>query len=140
VARADVPEGKLRGCPVCSTKVAEADLKLRDFSWVNEALPGKVGLMDLDGVLSCAATGKTLILEMKPPGAFVSVGAKLTFRELVRKGCDVWVIWGPDSHGHVELAHVTKGGNLTSRVNLKLAEAAALVAQWWSEAQDEEEV
>lgn len=140
MARAQVEEGKLRGCPVCGTKVADVDLKLRDFGWVNEALPGKVGLMDLDGVLSCAATGKTLILEMKPPGAYVSVGAKLTFRELVRKGCDVWVIWGPDSEVHVELAHVTRSGNLTSRVRLPLADAAQLVALWWSEAQDEEEV
>jgi hypothetical protein len=140
MARAQVEQGKLRGCPVCGTKVDEAQLRLRDFSWVNEALPGKVGLMDIDGTLSSAKTGKTLMLEMKPPGAQVSVGAKLTFREFVRKGCDVWVVWGPDKDGRVELAHITRSGNLTSRVNLSLHEAAQLVAVWWDQAQDEEEV
>lgn len=136
MARAQVERGKLIGCPTCGTKVSEVELNLRDFGWVNEALPGKVGLMDIDGVLSCAKTGKTLMLELKPPGAYVSVGAKLTYREMVRKGCEVWCIWGPFPDGHVELAHITKSGNLTSRVTLPMSEAAALVAQWWDEAQD----
>lgn len=117
----------------------DVDLRLRDFSWVNEALPGRVGLMDIDGTLSSAKTGRTLMLEMKPPGAYVSVGAKLTFREFVRKGCDVWVLWGPTPHGLVDVAHVTKSGNLTTRVTLPQADVAALIALWWSEANEVED-
>lgn len=139
MARAQVEQGQLRGCPVCGTKVKDVDLQLRDFSWVNSALPGKVGLMDIDGTLSSARTGRTLLLEMKPSGAGVSIGAKLTFREFVRKGCDVWVIYGPDPEGHVEVAHVTKSGNLTKRVRVELATAAELVRAWWDEANDVEE-
>jgi hypothetical protein len=141
VARAEVEQGKLRGCPTCGTKVAEADLRLRDFSWVNEALPGKVGLMDLDGVLSCIKTNRTLVLEMKPPGGYVSVGAKLTFKALIESSggkTEVWVVWGPDPEAHVEVAHITRSGNLTSRVRLPIADAADLVALWWDEAQDDE--
>lgn len=140
MARAEVEGGKLRGCPVCGTKVAETQLRLRDFSWVNEALPGKVGLMDIDGVLSCVKSGKTLMVEMKPPGAYISVGAKLTFKTLIETSgglTEVWVIWGPEKDGTVEMAHVTKSGNLTSRVKLSLDDCAALVSQWWSEAQDD---
>lgn len=136
MARAQVKDGALRGCPTCGTKVAQADLRLRDFSWVNEALPGKVGGMDIDFTLSSARTGRTLMLEMKPPGAYVSVGAKLTFKEFVRKGCDVWVVWGPDADDHVEVAHVTKSGNLTSRYRVPLSVLATTVALWWEDAQD----
>lgn len=142
MARSQVEQGKLRGCPVCGTKVSDAQLRLRDFTWVNEALPGKVGLMDIDGVLSCVRTGRTLMVEMKPPGAYISVGAKLTFKTLIETSgglTEVWVLWGPDAHGHVEFAHVTKSGNLTSRVSLPQEQVAQLIAQWWSEAQEEEE-
>lgn len=91
--------------------------------------------MDLDFVLSCARTNKTLILEMKPTGAFVSMGAKLTFKSFVQLGADVWVVFGPGKDGTVELAHVMKSGNLTGRVPLHIDELAGLVAQWWESAQ-----
>lgn len=133
--RSQVENGQLRGCPTCGTKVDETQLRLRDFSWVNEVLPGKVGGMDLDFCLSNARTGKTLFIEMKPTGGAVSMGARLTFKTLISKGdVDVWVVWGPAEDGTVEMARVMADGNITSKVRLPLAELAGTVAQWWEAA------
>lgn len=139
MARAQVTQGKLRGCPTCGTKVSEAELNLRDFSWVNEALPGKVGGMDIDFCISSARTGKTLMLEMKPPGAYISMGARLTFKEFVKKGCDVWVVWGPGEDGNVEVAHVMANGQLTSTYECSQDVLAHTIAVWWDAAQVSED-
>lgn len=136
MARADEKRGQLVGCPTCGTKVADVDLRLRDFSWVNESLPAKVGLMDIDGVLSSAKTGKTLMVEMKPPGGYVSRGAKLTYRELVKKdGIDVWTFWGPFPDGSVELSSINRYGRFDDLERMPMERGAERVAQWWDEAQ-----
>jgi len=134
MARANVAEGKLRGCPTCGTKVSDVDLALRDFDWVNRALPGKVGGMDLDFVLSQANSGRTLIIEMKPPGAFISMGARLTFKVFVKMGCDVWVVWGPDKDGAVVRARMRTSGDwdVDDVDTMDVDVLAEDIAAWWA--------
>ena len=132
--RSDQTYGTLRGCPTCGTPVSETELRLRDFSWVNEALPGKVGGMDIDFVLSSAKTGRGLMLEMKPPGGFVSTGARLTYREFVKMGVDVWVLRGPDADGNIVRTSLSPGGQEGDPETLTLEDAGLKVAAWWEEA------
>lgn len=121
----------LRKCPTCLTPVADATaLGLRDFRWVNEALPGKVGGMDLDFCINQAATERALFLELKPQGARVSTGARLTFALLVKKGFDVWVVWEL-GEGSVRVAHLNERGEEAYAATMSVASLAAAIIEWW---------
>lgn len=86
-------EEKLRTCPTCATKVKDADLGLRNYEWINRRLPGKEGLMDIDGVLE--KRGHILMLETKPLGQKgIPLGQRITLRSFVKLGVHVWVVWG----------------------------------------------
>jgi len=132
MARAAVKEGLLRGCPTCGTRVADADLGLRDFAWVNEALGNKLGLMDLDGVLTQASTGRMLVLEMKPRGAYITTGARLTFALLVKAGYQCWVLWD-QGNGRVKFSELNEAGRPVKIRELLVERVARLVSQWWDE-------
>ncbi len=82
----------LRGCPTCGTPVAEVALGLRDHSWVDPLLPGKVGGMDIDFMLE--RKGKVLVMEYKPANGHVGRGQSITFRTLRTMGADVWIVYG----------------------------------------------
>ena len=125
--------GLLRRCPTCHTPVSEANLGLRDFAWVNEVLPGKLGLMDIDGALTQDATGRGLFFELKPRGETVSTGARLTFKALRRAGFDVWVIWDEGDGRHVVRGVCDRNGRVRNKVRMTRQRAAALVARWWQE-------
>lgn len=135
--RATEKHGILRGCPTCGTKVSQTALGLRDFQWVNEVLPGKLGLMDLDGCLSQAATGRALFLELKPKGERISIGARLTFALLVRSGFDVWVIWDMGS-GRVKVAECNDSGRTPVVREMTKQRAANLVKAWWEAGLEED--
>lgn len=132
MARADVENGKLRGCPVCGTKVEKAQLALRDFSWVNESLPGKLGGMDVDFVLSQFKTGRVLHIEMKPTGVPISLGAKMTYAVYRRHGLDAWAVWGPDEYGRVERGYFDTAGKVRSIEQMPVSLFAEEVALWWA--------
>lgn len=133
MARETEKEGILRKCPVCETPVDEAvALGLRDYQWVNDALPGRLGLMDFDGVLSQSATGRMLVLEFKPKGGLVSRGARLTFRTLVGQGFDVWVLW-EQGKNKVKLGMCDDTGWPQKPKLMTQAEAAALARKWWDD-------
>ena len=131
MARKTAKDGELRKCPVCETPVADTvDLGLRDFSWVNEGLEKKLGMMDFDAVLSQAATGRMLVLELKPRGARVSTGARLTFAALVQAGYDVWILWD-QGDGNVKLGICNDRGRTPEVGLLPRANAADMVRSWW---------
>jgi len=132
MSRTTVKDGVLRGCPVCGTPVAEAALGLRDYRWVNEALGNKLGLMDIDGVLSQAGTGRVLMLELKPRGARISTGARLTFALFVKAGFDCWVLWDQEN-GRVKLAELNDKGRPINFKDMTIKRAATLVKRWWDE-------
>ncbi len=133
MARASEREGKLRGCPVCETPLAETkNLGLRDFSWVNEELGNRLGLMDLDGFLSQAKTGRMLVLELKPARKPVMKGARLAFATLVAAGVDVWVIWD-QGDGTVILGECNDKGFTPTRKTMTVKQAAVRVRKWWEE-------
>lgn len=132
MARQQVEGGALRECPTCATPVSEAvNLGLRDFSWVNSHLPGKLGFMDVDGMLHQAQTGRILVLELKPRGARISRGARLTFDHLVSIGFDVWYVWDLGA-GLVDVSPATPGGWVTPE-RLTRDELADDIAGWWEE-------
>ena len=116
---------QLRGCPTCGTKVAETNLGLRDYSWVNPLLPGKVGLMDIDGLLE--RRGKVLIHEYKPAAVAPTKGQLMTFRTLRKMGAEVWTIQGDGP-----LVDVNFGDGLVS--HLPVSELAAETVRWYNEA------
>lgn len=131
MARAIQKDGILRNCPTCDTPVADAkDLGLRDYRWVDEELPGKVGLMDFDAVLSQSKSGRMLVLELKPKGAYISIGARLTFQVLVKEGKDVWVIWDLGK-GRVKLGECNDTGRPQNVREMTRKRAAVLVRKWW---------
>ncbi len=133
MARKTENDGELRECPVCETPLDKAvNLGLRDFNWVNEELPGKIGLMDLDGVLSQASTGRMLVLELKPKGALVSRGARIAFGTLVKSGFDVWIVWDLGK-GRVKLGECNDKGWPQNVRELTRKRAAKLVVNWWLE-------
>ncbi len=51
----------LSQCPTCSQSIEDADLGLRDYTYLFNCLPGKVGPMDGDLILR-SRTGKKLLL------------------------------------------------------------------------------
>jgi hypothetical protein len=83
----------LKRCPLCGEKTTPGALGLRDYRWVNPYLPGRVGLMDIDGCLNQLKTDRVLMFEYKPGHAPISKGASITFDILWRKGIDVLVVW-----------------------------------------------
>lgn len=111
----------LRGCPTCGTKVKETDLGLRDFRWLGN-LPGRIAPMDIDFLLERG--GDFLAMEFKPPGVPPSRGALITFRELRKKGFEVWTVEGDGPRVKVwwnELVYTD---------NLKLSTLEEKVEQW----------
>jgi hypothetical protein len=130
MARAAVREGVLRGCPTCGTKVADVDIGLRDFRWVNEYLPGKVGGMDIDFMLTQSKTDRVLLLEMKPAGARISVGARLTFQTLIHLGADVMVVWD-QGDGNVDWCWLGAQAELGAIAVCTQDELAARIKTWW---------
>lgn len=133
MSRANEKDGVLRKCPTCETPVAKAvNLGLKDFAWANEKLPGKLGLMDFDGVLSRSG-GRFLVLEFKPKAARVSIGARLTFGTLVSTGLfDVWVMWDL-GNGRVKVGQCNDKGRTPTVKEYTLGQAGNMVAKWWEE-------
>ena len=133
--RKDEKDGVLRKCPTCETPVDQAtNLGLKDFAWANEALPGRLGLMDFDGVLHQSKTGRMLVMEFKPKGAIVSTGARLAFGGLVRDNprFEVWVLWD-QGNGRVKIGKVNDKGRTPSVKEYTKAQAGVLVRRWWEE-------
>lgn len=119
---------KLRGCPVCGTRVKDVDLHLRDFHWVNQELPGKVGMMDVDAALE--RNGWVLHLEMKPGAAPLPLGQRLTFKTYVRLGIDVWVVW-TKTRTLVEVGQMDANGELSEVRRMKVSTLARKVRDWY---------
>lgn len=139
MARAIEKDGILRKCPVCATPVKDATaLGLRNYEWVNQALGNKLGLMDFDGVLTQYKTGRMLVLEFKPPGAYISTGARLAFAMLVQAGYDVWILW-EEKDGRVSVGICNDKGRPVTKLLMTVPDAAELVQDWWAMGFAEEE-
>lgn len=117
----------LRKCPVCDGPPPKG---LRDYTWLENALPGKVGGTDIDFVVEQSSTGRILALEFKPGGTPISLGQRITFSRLVRLGFDMWVCWELDG-GKVRVGHFTKEGLVLFVEEMTIEELARKVNQWW---------
>jgi hypothetical protein len=123
----------LRGCPTCLTKVTETQLGLRDYRWLQDALPGRVAPMDVDAMLE--RKGRFLVLEFKPQGAPLPMGQRLTLKALVRLGMDVWVVHELKG-GKVKVGAMDRNGNVPFSDTVTVARLRANVAEWFRSADE----
>lgn len=128
MSRTNVTNGKLRACPTCLTPVEEAKLGLRNFDWLSDYLPGKVGPTDIDAVLDNDKTGRMLAMEFKPSGAAVGLGQRITFRNLRKRNVDVWIIWGTEDD--IEVAEYT--WRIGPKEKLTKDALGKRLAEWWA--------
>jgi hypothetical protein len=104
---------------------------------VNDALPGKVGGMDVDFVINQAKTHRLLHIEQKPKGARISVGASLTYREYVRAGFDAWAMWDMQD-GTVRQGFFDANGRIQDIEHMEAKQLASRVRAWWDSGLEEE--
>jgi hypothetical protein len=122
---------KLRTCPTCGTKVEDVkDLGLRNYQWINQHLPGKVGLMDIDGVLE--RRGKVLMLETKPFGATIPLGQRITLLAFVKMGVHVWVCWSDAKDVHV--GRMDERGEVPFITETDVSGLIDHIVDWWDAA------
>jgi len=122
----------LRLCPTCSTPVTRGQLGLRDFSWLDGALPGRVCATDLDCALLQAPTDRAILVEFKRPGEQVPQGQRLAFAQLRRMGFDVWVVWNRSDGQGVLRSIVGIDGLLSKPREITRRQLARLVGAWWN--------
>ena len=123
---------ELRGCPTCGTPVTEVSLGLRDYRWVADALPGRVAPMDLDFMLE--KNGRFLVLEYKPGVAPLPLGQRLTLKQLVRLGMDVWVVWHDDGNDTCKVGSMNRNGDVNFIEEMRVTKLRAKVRGWFEEA------
>ena len=128
----------LRKCPTCLTPVDSASLGLRDYAtWLTDSLPSKVGGSDIDFVLEQSRTGRVLMLEMKPEGAYLPTGQKILLKRMVNAGFDVWVCW-EYKDGSVEVGYMDRKGGILIVEKTDKQGLQEKVAEWWKEGFDDE--
>lgn len=118
----------LRSCPTCGGEFNPEALGLRDYSWLNEVVPGA---SDLDFALEQKSTGRLLIVEFKSQGQRLPMGQRLLLKTLARKGCDIWVAW-QKRNGSIDVADLDGRGELVGFRNLTREGLAAAVDAWWA--------
>ena len=124
----------LRSCPTCGADYDPEKLGLRDYSWLVDEVPGA---SDLDFVLEQKLTGRMLVMEFKSAGESLPLGQRLLLKTLVRKGCDVWVVW-QQRRGRVHRVTMDGAGRLSPVVSLTREQLSAQVLAWWREGRVEE--
>lgn len=122
---------KLHVCPVCGG--SKESLGLRDFKWLQDVLPGKVGGSDLDFVLEQSRTGRVLVIEFKPRHTSIPYGQRLLLTRMVNAGFDVWVVWEHDDGETVTVGAMTKHGRVPFTQSIHLARFRRLVGEWWTD-------
>lgn len=124
-------EDKLRGCPMCGTKVGQADLGLHDYSsWLADYLPGRVSGSDVDCVIEQSKTGRMLFLEFKRKGQLLPVGQRLLLKACVKRGIDVWVCW--ESATHVEVGPMDVTGEVLLVDEMTHKQLGLRIKRWWN--------
>jgi len=124
----------LRSCPICGSDYDPERLGLRDYSWLTDTLPGA---SDIDFVLEQKTTGRVLICEFKSAGEHLPLGQRLLLKTMVRKGCDVWVVWQRKDH-KVQRAAMNGAGGLGPVASLTRQQFSRQVQAWWDSGQVEE--
>jgi len=119
----------LRGCPTCGTRIKDVDMGLRDYTWLSPMLPGNVAPMDIDSILE--RNGHFLVMEYKPEGASIGMGQRITLKQMVRKGFDVWVVWG---NGPIEVGAMDKYGDVKFVDKMSREKLAERAVEWFNQA------
>jgi hypothetical protein len=126
-------EDRLRKCPTCLGDLPEEGLGLRDFKWIESALPGRAGASDIDFVLEQSKTGRVLIIEHKPdmPGQ-LPMGQRIMLKRFVRvEGFDVWIAWEEDDHMHVKVGAMDRNGQVPFIERMPVEKFRVRVTEWW---------
>lgn len=101
---------------------------LRDYRWLEDVLPARVGATDLDCVLEQHSTGRILVLEFKP-NRYVPRGQAILFDGLLAQGFDIAIIIDKD-HDDNKFVYSWWGENEWKETNL--AGIRRLVRTWWN--------
>jgi hypothetical protein len=72
------------------------------------------------------------MLELKPRGARVSTGARLTFALFVLAGMDVWVVWDIGKN-RVKVGVCNEEGRVVNIREMTRGQCAKKVLKWWNE-------
>jgi hypothetical protein len=115
---------------VCQKPVKPGELGLRDYRWLSDALPGRNGAGDIDGLITQNKTGRALMLEFKPGGAALPLGQRLALQLMVRKDIDVWVAWDEDL-SNIEVRKLDRDGQLSGPRYVDQAGFAGMLRAWW---------
>lgn len=120
----------LRGCPLCSSEIAEGQLGLRDYRWLEAVLPGRVAPTDLDFMLE--RHGRFLVLEFKPPKAGIPLGQRITLKSLAALDAfTVWVVWHAQGADTCVAGVMDRYGNVPFSEEMSLAHLRGLVKKWF---------
>lgn len=117
----------LRKCPVCDGPPPKG---LRDYTWLENALPGRVGGSDIDFVVEQSSTGRVLMLEFKPGGIPITLGQRILFQRMVQQGFDFWVCWEL-SDDKIRVGQFTKEGLVLFVEELTTKQLARKITDWW---------
>lgn len=129
------PGEELHHCPTCGGDIK--DLGLRDYRWVSKVLPGRVSPSDLDFVLEQASSGRILVMELKPQGAYLPLGQRRLLKRFVTLGCDVWVVWEADNGQTVEVGSMDRSGRVPFVERIPTSAFGKRVRTWWDDGLDE---
>ena len=73
-----------------------------------------------------------MVLEFKPLNAPLSMGQRITLKQMVRKGFTVWMVWGDEN---IEVGVMDAAGDVKFVAGpLTPDELAARVARWFEQA------
>ena len=115
----------IRACPTCGGETT--GLGLRDYSWINQHLPGREGATDGDMILE--KRGHILMLETKPKGAYLPLGQRLTLKAFVKKGVWVLVVWDHED-GTVEMGRMDERGEIPIVSHVPLEDLVDYILRW----------
>ena len=123
----------LRTCPTCGGETE--NLGLRNYEWLNDRLPGKAGLMDIDGVLE--RRGHILMIETKPLGKWgIPLGQRITFKTFVQMGVHVWIVWHEGDK--VVFGEMDENGDVPDVEEITVNELADRIEEWYERASEGE--
>lgn len=106
-----------------------------DWGFLDDCFaPSRIKVSDIDGISE--RNGHLLVLETKAAGVQVKTGQMILFRQIVRAGNHVLIIWGYQDEPRHDLLYITPEGECHYR-NVGKEVIQAIVRDWyrWADGQ-----
>lgn len=108
---------------------------LTNWKFIEDALPGKCGVMDIDGIIE--RRGKFLVIESKSPAETIDKGQMITLEALSRlPSFTVIVAWMDIVNGTVFGVNVIKNGKVEDFINTDTPTFLYWVKSWFDKASE----